>query len=168
MGDAPADFLEFAHARSDQLYRTACLLTGDRHLAEDLVQETLAKMFRSWRRIDRAQSPVAYAHTVLVRTFTSYWRRRSARERPVDRFPDRASVEPGDPELRLTLLDGLAQLAPKDRAVLVLRYWEDRPVDETAQMLKLSAGAVRTRSLRALQKLRDVLGDELLADLVQA
>ncbi|MGW2251300.1 SigE family RNA polymerase sigma factor [Kitasatospora sp. NPDC001660] len=168
MGDAPADFLEFAHARSDQLYRTACLLTGDRHLAEDLVQETLAKMFRSWRRIDRAEAPVAYAHTVLVRTFTSYRRRRSAQERPVDRVPDGPPAAPGDPELRLTLLDGLAQLPPRDRAVLVLRYWEDRPVEETARMLKLSPGAVRTRSLRALQKLRLVLGDELLADLVQA
>ncbi|MER7751801.1 SigE family RNA polymerase sigma factor [Kitasatospora sp. NPDC097643] len=169
MGDVPADFLEFAHARSDQLYRTACLLTGDRHLAEDLVQETLAKMFRSWRRIDRTEAPIAYAHTVLVRTFTSYRRRRSAQERPVDRLPDdRVSVGDGDPELRLTLLDGLAQLAPKDRAVLVLRYWDDRPVEETARMLKLSQGAVRTRSLRALQKLRLVLGDALLADLVQA
>ncbi|MBP0450049.1 MULTISPECIES: SigE family RNA polymerase sigma factor [unclassified Kitasatospora] len=165
MADTPADFLEFAHARSDQLFRTACLLTGDRHLAEDLVQETLAKMYRSWWRIDRTQAPVAYAHTVLVRTFTSYRRRRSADERPVDRLPEGAAPGGGDPDLRLTLLDGLARLAPKERAVLVLRYWEDRPVEETARMLQISAGAVRTRSLRALQKLRAVLGDDLLADL---
>ncbi|AUY49388.1 SigE family RNA polymerase sigma factor [Streptomyces sp. CB01881] len=165
MADTPADFLEFAHARSDQLFRTACLLTGDRHLAEDLVQETLAKMYRSWWRIDRTQAPVAYAHTVLVRTFTSYRRRLSAQERPVDRFPEGAAAEAGDADLRLTLLDGLARLTPKDRAVLVLRYWEDRPVEETARMLQISAGAVRTRSLRALQKLRTVLGDDLLADL---
>ncbi|MFJ3790831.1 SigE family RNA polymerase sigma factor [Kitasatospora sp. NPDC090091] len=166
MGETPADFLEFAHARSDQLFRTACLLTGDRYLAEDLVQETLAKMYRSWRRIDRTESPIAYAHTVLVRTFVSYRRRRSAHERPVDFLPESAPAAPsGDPDLRLTLLDGLARLAPKDRAVLVLRYWEDRPVEETARMLHLSAGTVRTRSLRALQKLRAVLGDGLLADL---
>ncbi|MEK2491853.1 SigE family RNA polymerase sigma factor [Kitasatospora purpeofusca] len=164
MGDTPADFLEFAHARSDQLFRTACLLTGDRHLAEDLVQETLAKMYRSWRRIDRTHAPAAYAHTVLVRTFTSYRRRRSAQERPVERLPEGAE-DRGDPELRLTLLDGLARLAPKERAVLVLRYWEDRSVEETARMMQLNPGAVRTRSLRALQKLRAVLGDELLADL---
>ncbi|MFE6750389.1 SigE family RNA polymerase sigma factor [Kitasatospora purpeofusca] len=164
MGDTPADFLEFAHARSEQLFRTACLLTGDRHLAEDLVQETLAKMYRSWRRIDRTHAPVAYAHTVLVRTFTSYRRRRSAQERPVERLPEGAETG-GDPELRLTLLDGLARLAPKERAVLVLRYWEDRSVEETARMMQLTPGAVRTRSLRALQKLRAVLGDELLADL---
>ncbi|MGV9266852.1 SigE family RNA polymerase sigma factor [Kitasatospora sp. NPDC003701] len=165
MGDTPADFLEFAHARSDQLFRTACLLTGDRYLAEDLVQETLAKMYRSWRRIDRAQAPIAYAHTVLVRTFVSYRRRRSAHERPVDRLPEGPAAGTGDPGLRLTLLDGLARLAPKDRAVLVLRYWEDRPVEETARMLQIGQGAVRARSLRALQKLRVVLGDDLLADL---
>ncbi|WP_406204634.1 sigma factor [Kitasatospora sp. NBC_01560] len=86
MGDTPADFLEFAHARSDQLFRTACLLTGDRHLAEDLVQETLAKMYRSWRRIDRSQAPVAYAHTVLVRTFTSYRRLHDALRHTSDAF----------------------------------------------------------------------------------
>ncbi|MFF1873495.1 SigE family RNA polymerase sigma factor [Streptomyces sp. CB03911] len=165
MGDTPADFLEFAHARSDQLFRTACLLTGDRHLAEDLVQETLAKMYRSWSRIDRTQAPVAYAHTVLARTFVSHRRRRSARERPVGSLPEDAAGVLDDPELRLTLLDGLARLPPKDRVVLVLRYWEDRPVEETARMLQIGQGAVRTRSLRALAKLRHTLGDDLLADL---
>ena len=105
-GETPADFLEFAHARSDQLFRTACLLTGDRHLAEDLVQETLAKMYRSWGRIDRTRAPVAYAHTVLVRTFVSHRRRRSAREQPVDRLPEGDAGVLGDPDLRLTLLDG--------------------------------------------------------------
>ncbi|GHF54758.1 RNA polymerase sigma24 factor [Streptomyces mashuensis] len=161
MGEAPGDYLEFATARSGYLFRTACLLTGgDRHLAEDLVQETLAKMYRSWRRINRTQSPVAYAHTVLVRTFLSHRRLRSSGERPSDWFPDSAG-HPDDPELRLTLLDGLARLAAKDRAVLVLRYWEDRTVEETAAAMKLSQGAVRVRSLRALQRLRELLGDEL-------
>jgi RNA polymerase sigma-70 factor (sigma-E family) len=157
--------MEFAHARSDQLFRTGCLLTGDRHLAEDLVQETLAKMYRSWSRIDRTQTPTAYAHTVLVRTFVSHRRRRSAQEQPVDRLPEGGAGVLDDPELRLTLLDGLARLAPKDRAVLVLRYWEDRPVEETARMLQIGEGAVRTRSLRALARLRHTLGDDLLADL---
>ena len=165
MGDTPADFLEFAHARSDQLFRTACLLTGDHHLAEDLVHETFAKMYRSWRRIDRTRAPVAYAHTVLVRTFVSYRRRRSAQEQPVERFPEGAAGVLDDPDLRLTLQDGLARLAPKHRAVLVLRYWEDRTAEETARMLQISQGAVRTSSLRALAKLRHTLGDDLLTDL---
>ncbi|MBZ4320429.1 SigE family RNA polymerase sigma factor [Streptomyces huiliensis] len=161
MGEAPGDYLEFAAARSGYLFRTACLLTGgDWHLAEDLVQETLAKMFRSWRRIDRRRSPVAYAHTVLVRTFLSHRRLRGSRERPSDWFPDSAG-RADDVELRLTLLDGLARLPAKDRAVLVLRYWEDRDVAETAAAMKMSQGAVRVRSLRALRRLRELLGDEL-------
>ncbi|MET8771654.1 SigE family RNA polymerase sigma factor [Streptomyces sp. NPDC004658] len=163
MGEAPADYLEFAAARSGPLFRTACLLTGDWHLAEDLVQETLAKMYRSWRRISRAQSPVAYADTVLVRSFLSQRRRRSSTERPSDRLPD-AAAPARDAELRMALLDGLARMTAKDRAVLVLRYWEDRSVEETAQALQLSPGAVRTRSMRALERLRALLGDQL-ADL---
>ncbi|MGW1890098.1 SigE family RNA polymerase sigma factor [Streptomyces sp. NPDC002004] len=163
MREAPADYLEFAEARSGPLFRTACLLTGDWHLAEDLVQETLAKMYRSWRRISRVESPVAYADTVLVRTYISQRRRRSSTERPSDRLPDAASPAQ-DPELRMALLDGLARMTAKDRAVLVLRYWEDRSAEETAQVLQLSPGAVRARSMRALQRLRDLLGNQL-ADL---
>ncbi|MER6334524.1 SigE family RNA polymerase sigma factor [Streptomyces sp. NPDC014983] len=159
MGEAPADYLEFAVARSGPLFRTACMLTGDWHLAEDLVQETLAKMYRSWRRISRAGSPVAYANTVLVRTYISQRRRRSSTERPSDRLPEAAGTAP-DAELRMALLDGLARLAAKDRAVLVLRYWEDRSVEETSRILRLSPGAVRARSMRALQRLRALLGAE--------
>jgi len=160
VGEAPADYLEFATARSGHLFRTACLLTGDWHLAEDLVQETLAKMYRSWRRIDRTSTPVAYANKVLIRTYLSQRRRRSSDERPTDRLPEQAG-RADDAELRLTLLDGLAQLTAKDRAVLVLRYWEDRSVEETAEILKLTPGTVRTQSLRALRRLRTLLGDEL-------
>ncbi|MDH6109731.1 RNA polymerase sigma-70 factor (sigma-E family) [Kitasatospora sp. MAP12-15] len=160
MGDVPADFFEFAHACSGRLFRTACLLTGDWHLAEDLVQETLAKVYRSWHRIDLTGSPTAYARTVLVRTFISYRRRRSSSERPVEAVPESAGPV-DDPELRMALMDALAKLTAKDRAVLVLRYWQDQSVEETAQTLRVSQGAVRVRSLRALQKLRSVLGDDL-------
>ncbi|MEU1706219.1 SigE family RNA polymerase sigma factor [Streptomyces sp. NPDC005706] len=163
MREAPADYLEFAIARSGPLFRTACLLTGDWHLAEDLVQETLAKMFRSWRRVSRAGSPVAYADTVLVRTFLSQRRRRSSTERPSDRLPDAAGPA-RDAELRMALLDGLARMTSRDRAVLVLRYWEDRSVEDTAQVLRMSPGAVRAQSKRALQRLRTLLGGQL-ADL---
>ncbi|WP_329560593.1 SigE family RNA polymerase sigma factor [Kitasatospora sp. NBC_01266] len=166
MGEVPADFMEFAHARSGHLFRTACLLTGDWHLAEDLVQETLAKMYRSWRRIDQNGSPAAFAQTVLFRTFVSYRRRRSASEQPVEAVPEMAE-RAGEPELRIALLQGLARLAAKDRAVLVLRYWEDHSVEETARVLRVSPGAVRVRSLRALEKLRAVLGEEL-QDLVRS
>ncbi|WP_199485409.1 SigE family RNA polymerase sigma factor [Actinomadura craniellae] len=160
-GRSHADYLEFASARGPHLFRTAFLLTGDRHLAEDLVQETLGKLFRSWRRVRDVDNPAAYADTVLVRTFLSYRRRRSSGERPAAVLPD--VPDTADPisgaALRLTLLDGLARLPVQDRAVLVLRYWEDRSVEETAQAMRVSPGAVRNRSARALDRLRGVLGD---------
>ncbi|MFB7612690.1 MULTISPECIES: SigE family RNA polymerase sigma factor [unclassified Kitasatospora] len=161
MGEAPAGYLEFAHAAGGRLFRTACLLTGDWHQAEDLVQETLAKMYRSWRKINHDRPPVAYAHTVLVRTYLAQRRRLSFWERVSDRLDDTAEARADQADLRLTLLDGLARLSAADRAVLVLRYWEDRSVEETAQILKIPPTTVRTRSLRALRRLRGLLGDEL-------
>ncbi|MFE3201448.1 SigE family RNA polymerase sigma factor [Embleya sp. NPDC059237] len=161
-GGSDADFREFAATHSRRLFRTACLLTsGDWHGAEDLLQETLGKLYPKWRRIGRMEWPFAYAHTTLVRTYLEQQRRKSSTERATDNVPERAARPTGDPELRLTLLDGLAELAPGDRAVLVLRYWEDRSVEQVAEMLHLSAGAVRVRSHRALDRLRAVLGDQL-------
>ncbi|MFB7517448.1 SigE family RNA polymerase sigma factor [Streptomyces sp. NPDC056144] len=153
------EFLEFASARTGHLFRSACLLTsGDTHLAEDLTQETLGRMYVLWGRMARIDNPAAYAQTVLVRTFLSHRRRRSATERPLGELPDRAPADGGDPALRIALLDALAGLAPKDRAVVVLRYWEDRTVEETADAMHVSSAAVRTRSTRALAKLRVRLG----------
>jgi RNA polymerase sigma-70 factor (sigma-E family) len=153
------DFEEFARARAPHLYRTAWLLAGDRHHAEDLVQETLAKMFRAWRGIRRIDNPAAYAQTVLARTFVSQRRRRSWSEQPTEVLPDRAD-RPGDPELRLSLQRALAELSPLDRAVLVLRFFEDRSVEQVALDLGKNAGAIRTRTSRALDRLRTVLGDD--------
>jgi RNA polymerase sigma-70 factor (sigma-E family) len=159
MASDAEDFMEFATVRGGQLFRTAWLLCGDWHLAEDLVQTALGKLYRSWRNISRADNPEAYARAVLVRSYVSYARRRSSGERPFAVLPDMAGVQP-DPALRLTLLAGLAQLSPKDRAVLVLRYWEDLSVEQTADQMGISAGAVRTRCQRALRQLRILLGDE--------
>ncbi|MDX3071221.1 SigE family RNA polymerase sigma factor [Streptomyces sp. MI02-7b] len=163
------DYLEFAATRAAHLFRSACLLTGgDTHLAEDLVQETLGKMYLTWRRISRIGNPAGYAQTVLVRTFLTHQRRRSSGESPVGELPDIPSGTSSDGDttlLRLTLLDALARLSPKDRAVLVLRYWEDRSIEETADALRLTPGTVRTRSFRALSRLRELLGDSLV-DLV--
>ncbi|MEV7276793.1 SigE family RNA polymerase sigma factor [Streptomyces sp. NPDC093111] len=156
------EFLEFAAARSGHLFRSACLLTsGDTHLAEDLVQDTLGRMYVHWGRMTRIGNPAAYAQTVLVRGFLSHRRRRSATERPLGELPDRAPATGEDPALRIALLDALAQLAPKDRAVIVLRYWEDRSVEETADALHVSSAAVRTRSSRALATLRRRLGGSI-------
>ncbi|GAA2281764.1 MULTISPECIES: SigE family RNA polymerase sigma factor [Kitasatospora] len=155
----PVDFLEFAAACGGRLFRTAYLLTGgDAYLAEDLVQEALSRMYVRWRRLSRLENPAGYAQVVLANTFVSYRRRRSSSERVVHEFPE-IVVHDGDPTLRLTLLQALRELSPQDRAVLVLRFWEDRSVEETAAALQLSSSAVRSRSHRALGRMRVLLGD---------
>ncbi|MFF8471010.1 SigE family RNA polymerase sigma factor [Streptomyces griseus] len=156
------EFKVFAAGRAGHLFRSASLLTsGDVHLAEDLVQETLSRMYVLWGRARRIDNPAAYAQTVLVRTFLTHRRRRSASEHPLAELPEGAPVDPDDPALRMTLLRALAQLAPKDRAVVVLRYWEDRSIEETAAALQVSPAAVRTRCTRALGRLRELLGGSL-------
>jgi RNA polymerase sigma-70 factor (sigma-E family) len=159
MDAAVGDFHGFAVSRSTQLFRTAYLLTGgDWHLAEDLTQETLSRMFAVWRKMQRVDNPDAYAQTVLTRLFISHKRKKSSSERPVERTEDipQSGV---DASLRLTLLAALTGLDKTDRAVVVLRYWEDRSVEDVAHVLGLSGGAVRNRSQRALLRLRAELGD---------
>ncbi|MET8075271.1 SigE family RNA polymerase sigma factor [Streptomyces sp. NPDC005303] len=162
MRQARADeYAEFAAARAGHLYRSACLLTaGDTHLAEDLVQEALGRIYVRWSRISQVGNPAAYAQTVLVRVFLTHRRRRSSGERATDVLPE-VAVAGVDTPLRLTLLDALARLPAKDRAVVVLRYWEDRSIEETAGALNASAAAVRTRSTRALRQLRGLLGEDI-------
>lgn len=155
-------YLEFARARTGPLYRSACLLTGgDTHLAEDLVQDTLGRMYLAWGRSARLGNPAAYAQTVLVRAFLTHQRRRSSSERPIADPPDRPAGPTGDTTLRVTLLTALSRLTPKDRAVLVLRYWEDRSIEESAAALDTTPAALRTRCTRALNHLRTELGDTL-------
>ena len=157
------EFEEFAVARTPQLYRAAWLMCGDAHRAEDLVQETLAKVYVRWHRRLSApiEHPVAYAHTTLARTYISAQRRRSNHETP-DRAPAREQRDGrGDAATGLALRAALDELAPMDRAVLVLRYLEDVSVADTADALGVSPGAVRNRTIRALDRLRAVLGPSL-------
>ena len=158
----PGDFPVFVRAQGPRLYRTACLLTGgDTHLAEDLVQETLGRVYAKWGQRRRIENPAGYAQTTLVHAFISMRRRKSSSERPTAQLRD-TPVDAADIELRVTLLDALARLTELDRAVLVLRFWEDRSVQETAAALKLSPGAVRSRCLRALARLREQLGADFI------
>jgi len=95
-----------------------------------------------------------------MRTFLTHQRRRSSTERATDVLPD-MPADGRDMPLRLTLLEALARLPAKDRAVVVLRYWEDRSIEETAQAMNASSAAVRTRCVRALGRLRELLGEDL-------
>ena len=157
MSRSADDFEEFARSRTPQLYRTAWLLTGDAQLAEDLVQDTLARIYGRFRKLD---NPVAYARTVLVRSYISHRRLRRNAEVPAETVPERAVADP-DPTVRVVLRDALAELPPLDRAVLVLRFFEDCTAEQVATELTCSAGAVRIRTSRALTRLRAVLGDDL-------
>jgi RNA polymerase sigma-70 factor (sigma-E family) len=156
-----AEFEAFAHSRGQRLFRTALLLCGDWHLAEDLTQVTLAKLYASWPKVRRAENQDAYARSTLVRSYLSHRRLRRTGERPaLGELPEGVAPDDDDPALRITLLAALAELPPRDRTVLVLRYWEDRSVEESAAELGVSAGAVRAQSLRALKRLRAVLGPQ--------
>ena len=154
------EFSDFVAARADHLYRQAWLLTGSRQAAEDLVQTALTKAYAAWTRVRRADDPVAYVHGVLMKSFLSDRRRRWSRELPVaephtDAF---AVADPADAQVeRLALVAALGGLSRTDRAVVVLRYWDDRSVAETAATLGLSDAAVKNRSLRALRRLGESL-----------
>jgi RNA polymerase sigma-70 factor (sigma-E family) len=151
------EFIEFATVVSPRLRRTAFLLCGDWHTAEDLAQTTLAKMFVAWHRVGQLDAVYAYATRTLVNTYLAGRRRKRAAELLLGRLPDRA-VEPPAPELRLVVLDALATLPPKARAVVVLRYWEDLSIEQVADLLGCSPGNVKSQSARSLDKLRVLLG----------
>lgn len=158
-GSQTEAFTAFVRDTGTQLHHAAMLLTGDHHLAEDLIQTTYAKVFVHWRRVSTADSPLAYARTTLLNTFLSHRRLRRNTERPFDVFrdhPHESSID-ADPGARVDLLVALRTLPPLDRAVVVLRYWEDRSVASTADELGLTETGVRTRARRALQRLRPLL-----------
>jgi RNA polymerase sigma-70 factor (sigma-E family) len=151
-----ADFRSYVTARAPALRRTAHLLSGDWHAAEDLVQVTLTKLYLNWRKVRHANSLDGYARQVLVRVYLDDQRKRR-RESPAERLPELAVSGPehtGDREL---LLAALAQVPPRQRAVLVLRFWEDQSVQATAQLLGCSEGNVKSQTARGLDALRRLL-----------
>jgi RNA polymerase sigma-70 factor (sigma-E family) len=152
------EFVEFAAAVSPRLRRMAFLLCGDWHAAEDLVQTTLAKVFVSWRKIRRQDAEHAYAARTLVNTYLADKRLKRSEEILTSRLPERSIQSPA-PETRIVVLNALASLPPKSRAVVVLRYWADLSVDQVAAVLGCSPGNVKSQSARALSKLRTVLDD---------
>ncbi len=155
-GSAVGDFEEFVVARGAALLRTAYLLTGDRHLAEDLVQSALGKSFRHWSRV-RGGNPEAYVRQAMVRENVSWWRRRRVAESSMADVPERSSSnETTDVDRRITLDAALRQLSPQQRAVLVLRYYDDLTERQAADALGCSIGTVKTQAHRALKKLREV------------
>lgn len=155
------EFTEFVHAAWPRLYRTAYLMLGDHQLAEDLTQTALAKTYASWRRVQDPAAAPAYARVVLANTAASWFRRRSWRnEHPTEVLPD-AGVD-HDPSTRTAVVDALATLAPRQRAVVVLRYYDDLSVREVAHALGISEGTVKSQTSDALARLRSLLDDEVV------
>ncbi|HWO61166.1 MAG TPA: SigE family RNA polymerase sigma factor [Umezawaea sp.] len=161
MSDRDAEFAEYFAARSGAMRGTAYLLCGDWHRAEDLVQVTFTKLYLAWRRIARHEVVDAYTRQILVRTFVSDTRRgQYRRERFSDGSPEAVGPPSGSPEDRLVVLAALEHVPPRQRAVLVLRYWEDLSVEETARALKCTTGTVKSQAARGLQTLRGQLADD--------
>ena len=152
MGDRD-DFEGWARDAAGPLFRHALMLTADRHLAEDLVQETLTKMYIHWPRIDLAAHPLAYAKQALYRQFVSGRRRRSAAELVTDSFPQLAVPEL-DGAARIDLRRALGGLAPTERAVVIARYAEGLSSADVATLHSRAGAWVRKRAQRALAKLR--------------
>jgi RNA polymerase sigma-70 factor (sigma-E family) len=157
-----ADYAHFVRTRTHALLRSAYLLTGDQHLAEDLVQEALARTHRAWLRLERAEHAEAYARKVMYHAQVSFWRRpRVAEVLPGELDPDAAaSHDPAEAAVqRLTLRRALLALSAKQRAVIVLRFFEDRTEAEAAQLLGVSVSTVKTQTGRALERLRTLVPD---------
>ncbi|KQW48700.1 hypothetical protein ASC77_08155 [Nocardioides sp. Root1257] len=158
------DFEAWVHARGGALARTAYLLTGDVHLAEDLVQDTLARVAQHWRKV--GEEPDAYARRVLHNLAIDRWRRRSVRPREVGGAHPEIGATGPDVERRLLLRDALLRLTPKQRAVLSLRFYEDLTEVQTAAVLGCSPNTVKSQTRTALERLR-VLAPDLLAELTE-
>ncbi|WP_205473821.1 SigE family RNA polymerase sigma factor [Nocardioides sp. SYSU D00038] len=160
-------FTRWAGERQLALLRTAVLLTGDHHRAEDLVQDALTQVAVRWRRL-RDQRPEAYARQVIVRANISWWRKHR-RESVVEVRDDARVVAASDAasDRRLLLDRALAALTPRQRAVVVLRYYDDLSERETAELLGVGVGTVKSQTSLSLRRLREAAPElvELLEDL---
>lgn len=160
---APSDqeFSELVEAAWPGLYRTAYLLLGEHHLAEDLVQTALAKTYAAWDKVREPAAASGYARVVLANTAASWFRKRSWRnERPSAELPD--SVIAADHSDRPAVMDALRSLPPRMRAVVVLRYFDDLSVRDVADALGISEGTVKSQTSHALDRLRVELGDAVV------
>ena len=152
------EFAAFVEQSGSRLCETAFWLCRDWGLAQDLTQTTFIKVYLSWRRI-KDGDPYPYCKKVLLRTYLDHKRLKSSAEVQLEVVPDRPAAADAA-ELRVTLLEALGHLSPRNRAIIVLRYWEDHSVQTVAELLDLSPGVVKTQSMRALATLRVVLGED--------
>ena len=168
--DTANDFDAFVRARRRSLLRSAYLLTGDEHLAEDLVQSALTRTHRAWSSLRDPANAEAYTRKVMYHIQVSWWRRHRVPESitndPVEPRPTGGPGESTGSANRMTIHGALRKLSPKQRQVLIYRYFEDQTEAETAQLLGIAIGTVKSQTAKALAKLRTVAPE--LAELYAA
>jgi RNA polymerase sigma-70 factor (sigma-E family) len=160
--DGDREYTEYVTARLPALRRIALQLTGDVHRGDDLVQQTITRLYLRWRQASQARNLDAYVHRILVHLFLDERRRGWARVLLSAVLPERpAAHEPATAvEDRAILRAALGRLAPRQRAVVVLRYIADRSVDEVAEILGCSKGTVKSQTSDGLARLRQVLDEQ--------
>ncbi|MFF0342975.1 SigE family RNA polymerase sigma factor [Kribbella sp. NPDC004875] len=155
-----AEFTEFASGMIRRLRRTAYLMCGDWHRAEDAAQDALVKVYRRWHRIDRTQGLNSYTHQCLVTAVFDQARRPWRRERLVDTDDPIVPLDPiGTVDDRMLVVQALAALPPSQRACVVLRYYADLSLEQTADVLGVGVGGVKSQTSRGLTRLREILGE---------
>jgi RNA polymerase sigma-70 factor (sigma-E family) len=154
-------FAALFEGRAAALRRTAYLLCGDWHRAEDLTQTAFAKLFAAWPRLRDEGAAEAYLRRTLLRTFLDDNRRGWRREYPTEVLPELAAA-PSMSDDRMVLLTALSSVPPRQRACLVLRYYDDLSLEATAEVLGCSVGTVKSNTSRGLDTLRRLLGDQEL------
>lgn len=164
-----AAFVEFAESARVRLRRTAYLLCGDWDKASDFVQEGLIRVYVRWPRLVRHGGELAYARKAVVSAYLDHTRRRSSTERPAETDPTLASAEDVATAVatREALMSALADLPPRQRACVVLRYFEDLSVEQTAALLGCTEGTVKSQTSRALFSLRSMFEDSPFGELVE-
>jgi RNA polymerase sigma-70 factor (sigma-E family) len=152
-------FSEFVDARSGSLFRTAYLMVGDHQLAQDLLQEALVKTLIAWPRLRDRANLESYTRRIIVTTSISWRRRRSFHELPSGTVPER--LEPDQVEAVVThdaVVAALMTVPPRQRAAIVLRYYQDLTVAQTAEVMGCSVGTVKSQVSAGLKRLRESLG----------
>ena len=158
------DYVSYVHARATALRRAAYLLSGDEHQADDLVQETITKLYARWNRLNGVENLDAYVHSIMVRLFLDEKRRGWWKVR-LGALPERPA-SPGagvEPDERAAVREALSRVPARQQAVLVLRFLCDQPVADVARVMKCSEGTVKSQTAHGLAALRRILGDRVHA-----
>ena len=158
----PDGFEEFLQRDSPALLRTAWMLTGSRHVAEDLLQEALAKAYRHWDGIN--SNPAGWVRTAMIRLQSAWWRRKWRGEIPTGELPEMPSGAGDGVEDRHVLAAALARLPWQQRQVVVLRYVDDLAIEEVARRTGRSVGTIKSQTSRGLARLQSLLSDQYLGE----